>query len=77
MPTATSRRAIRVGVLAASGALLAGVAGAAYFARQVVLPKYSRREDLDVRAVHTDGGGSLKIELSATEQTRAQGRYSL
>ena len=76
MPTATTRRAIRVGVLASSGALLAGVAAAAYFARQVVVPRYSRHEDLDVRAVHTNGDGSLKIELPATEQTRAPGRYS-
>ena len=76
MPTATSRRAFKGAVLAASGALLAGVAGAAYFARQVVVPKNSRREDLDVRAVRTDGDGSLKIELPATEQTRAPGRYS-
>lgn len=76
MPTTTSRRAIRVGILVASGASLAGVAGAAYFARQVVVPKYSRREDSDVRAVRTDGDGSLQIELPATEQTRAPGRYS-
>ncbi|KNH21183.1 hypothetical protein ACU18_03230 [Arthrobacter sp. ZBG10] len=72
-----SRRALTVGVLAASGALLAGVASAAYFARQVVVPKYIRREGLDVRAVHTNGDGSLEIELPATEQTRAPGRYSL
>ena len=76
MPTANSRRALRVGVLAASGAWLAGVAAAAYFARQVVVPKYSRREGLEVRAVHTNGDGSLEIELPATEQTRAPGRYS-
>ncbi|ASN19925.1 lipase [Arthrobacter sp. YN] len=76
MPTAISRRFLEVGVLAASGALLAGVASAAYFARQIVVPKYSRREDLDVRAVHTIGDGSLEIELPDTEQTRAPGRYS-
>ena len=76
MPTATSRRALKVGVLASTGVLLAGVAGAAYFARQVVVPKYIRREDLDVRAVHTYGDGSLEIELPATEQTKAPGRYS-
>lgn len=68
---------MRVGVLAASGALLAGVAGAAYFARQVVVPKHIRREDLGVRAVRANGDGSLEIELPATEQTRAPGRYSI
>lgn len=76
MPTATSRRAIRMGVLAASGTLFAGVAGAAYFARQVVVPKYSRREDLNVWAVHANGDGALEIELPGTGQTRAPGRYS-
>ncbi|GAA3278554.1 alpha/beta fold hydrolase [Paenarthrobacter aurescens] len=77
MPTAISPRSLEVAVLAASGAVLAGVAGAAYFARQVVVPKHSRREGLEVRAVHTNGDGSLEIELPATEQTRAPGRYSL
>lgn len=76
MPTATSRRALKGAVLAASGALLAGVVSAVYFARHVVVPKYSRREDLDVLALHTNGDGSLKIELPASEQTRAPGRYS-
>jgi pimeloyl-ACP methyl ester carboxylesterase len=76
MPTATSRRALKLGVLGVSGALLAGAAGAAYFARQVVVPKYSRREDLDVRAVRANGDGTLEIELPATAQTRAPGRYS-
>lgn len=76
MLASTSSRTLKLGVLAASGALLASVSGAAYFARQVVVPKYSRREDLDVRAVHTNEDGSLKIEFLATELTRAPGRYS-
>ncbi|WP_285241511.1 alpha/beta hydrolase [Pseudarthrobacter sp. MEB009] len=76
MPAATSRRALGVGVIASAVALLAGVAGAAYFARQVVVPKDSRREYLDVLAVHTNGDGSLEIELPASKQTRAAGRYS-
>lgn len=76
MPGATSHRVVKIGLLAASAALLAGVAGATYFARQVVVPKYSRREGLKLRTVHTRGDGSLEIELPATEQTRAHGRYS-
>lgn len=76
MPRATSHRVLKIGLLAASAALLAGVAGATYFARQVVVPKYSRREGMELRAVHTRMDGSLEIELPATEQTRAHGRYS-
>lgn len=51
--------------------------GAAYFARQVVVPKTTRSEDLPIRRVFRDAEGSLQIELPASPQTRAPGRYSL
>ncbi|MDQ0678962.1 pimeloyl-ACP methyl ester carboxylesterase [Arthrobacter pascens] len=51
--------------------------GAAYFARQVVVPKTSRGEDLPIRRVFRDADGSLRIDLPASPQTRAPGRYSL
>ncbi|MHA7289562.1 alpha/beta hydrolase family protein [Arthrobacter sp. MDT3-24] len=50
---------------------------AAYFARRVVIPTTTRREDLVIRQVFTGEDGSLKIELPATPLTRAPGRYSL
>jgi len=51
--------------------------GAAYFARQVVVPKTTRSEDLPIRRVFRDAKGSLHIELPASPQTSAPGRYSL
>ncbi|MET3173816.1 UNVERIFIED_ORG: pimeloyl-ACP methyl ester carboxylesterase [Arthrobacter sp. UYCu721] len=50
---------------------------AAYFARRVVVPSTSRREDLAVRKVSLGEGGSLLIDLPSTALTRAPGRYSL
>lgn len=51
--------------------------GAAYFARRVVVPRTSRREDLSIGQVFPGEDGSLRIELPATPLTRAPGRYSL
>ncbi|UKA68350.1 alpha/beta hydrolase [Arthrobacter sp. FW306-05-C] len=51
--------------------------GAAYFARRVVVPSTTRREDLCIRQVFSGEDGSLRIELPATPLTRAPGRYSL
>lgn len=59
-------------VLAGTTAFLA----AAYFARQVVVPKTYRREDLPIK-VFRDAKGSLLIDLPASPQTTAPGRYSL
>ncbi|WP_307483003.1 alpha/beta hydrolase family protein [Pseudarthrobacter sulfonivorans] len=53
------------------------VLGAAYFARRVVVPTTTRREDLLIRQVFAGEDGSLRIELPATPLTRAPGRYSL
>lgn len=50
--------------------------GAAYFARRVVVPTTTRREDLPIRQVFVGQDGSLRIELPATPLTRAPGRYS-
>ena len=50
--------------------------GAAYFARRVVVPTTTRREDLSIRQVFVGQDGSLRIELPATPLTRAPGRYS-
>jgi pimeloyl-ACP methyl ester carboxylesterase len=51
--------------------------GAAYFARRVVVPSNTRREDLSIRQVFSGEDGSLRIELLATPLTKAPGRYSL
>jgi pimeloyl-ACP methyl ester carboxylesterase len=51
--------------------------GAAYFARRVVVPSTTRREDLPIRQIFSGEDGSLRIELPATPLTRAPGRYSL
>lgn len=77
MTTATVRR---VTLALATTALAGGVAAfvaAAYFARQVVVPKRTRREDLPIRRVFRDADGSLLIDLPASPETTAPGRYSL
>jgi pimeloyl-ACP methyl ester carboxylesterase len=51
--------------------------GAAYFARQVVVPKATRKEDLPIRRVFRDADGSVHIDLPDSPFTRAPGRYSL
>lgn len=62
-----------VGVVGASVAFL----GAAYFARQVVVPKTTRKEDLPIRRVFDGTDGELRVELPASSQTTAPGRYSI
>jgi pimeloyl-ACP methyl ester carboxylesterase len=62
--------------LAAAGSV-AAFAGAAYFAREVVVPKTMRKEDLLIRRVFYDDDGTLHIDLPASPQTTAPGRYSL
>ena len=76
MPVAVPNRTLTVALVALAGASFAAFAGAAYFARQVVVPSHSRRENVQVRAVHTSEDGELRIELPATEQTQAPGQYS-
>ena len=65
--------------LAAAGVVGASVAflGAAYFARQVVVPKTTRKEDLPIRRVFDGTDGELLVELPASSQTTAPGRYSI
>ncbi|MHA7301606.1 alpha/beta hydrolase family protein [Pseudarthrobacter sp. MDT1-22] len=62
-----------VAVVGASAAFL----GAAYFARQVVVPKTTRKEDLLIRRVFRGADGELLVELPASPQTTAPGRYSI
>jgi pimeloyl-ACP methyl ester carboxylesterase len=64
---------VAVGVAGASVAFL----GAAYFARQVVVPKTTRKEDLPIRRVFHDADGRLLVELPASPLTSAPGRYSI
>ncbi|MDQ0691477.1 S9 family peptidase [Arthrobacter sp. W4I7] len=68
-----------LGPLALIAACASSIAflGAAYFARRVVVPSTTRREDLSIRQVFSGEDGSLRIELPATPLTRAPGRYSL
>lgn len=74
----TSVRRVLFGVaaIAAIGASVAFL-GAAYFARQVVVPKTTRKEDLPIRRVFYGAGGELLVELPASPQTSARGRYSI
>lgn len=76
VPVASRRTAVAVGLTTVSVAMLASLAGAAYFAGQVVVPKFSRREGLRVRSVRTRDDGQLIIELPATQHTQAPGWYS-
>lgn len=71
-------RRVLIGVtgIAAIGASAAFL-GAAYFARQVVVPKTTRNEDLPIRRVVYGADGELLVELPASPQTSAPGRYSI
>lgn len=67
-------RAVAMGCgIAGAAAFLA----AAYFARQVVVPKRQRREDLQIRRVFHDADETLMVELPASARTTAPGRYSI
>jgi pimeloyl-ACP methyl ester carboxylesterase len=61
------------GAIAGAASLLAAV----YFARQVVVPKTKRTEDLQIRGVVQDSDGSLLIEVPDSARTTAPGRYSI
>lgn len=76
--TTTPIRKVTLGLATAVavGGIAAAVA-AVYFARQVVVPKRTRNEDLLIRRVFRDPDGSLLIDLPASPQTTAPGRYSL
>lgn len=63
--------------IAAAFAVSTAFLAAAYFARRVVVPSTSRREDLPIRQVFPGNDGSLLIELPSTPLTKAPGRYSL
>jgi pimeloyl-ACP methyl ester carboxylesterase len=70
----------RAAAAVAFGCGIAGVAAflaAAYFARQVVVPKSLRREDLQIRRVFRAAGETLMVELAASARTTAPGRYSI
>jgi uncharacterized protein len=68
---------------AAAVAIGCGIAGAvaflaaAYFARQVVVPKTLRREDLPICRVFHGADETLMVELPASARTTAPGRYSI
>jgi hypothetical protein len=74
---AYKRTSIGAGLTMGLVALLASLGGSAYFARGVVVPKFSRREDLYIRSVYLGSDGQLFVELPATTHTRAAGRHSL
>jgi pimeloyl-ACP methyl ester carboxylesterase len=68
---------------AAAVAIGCGIAGAAaflaaaYFARQVVVPKTLRKEDLQIRRVFRASDKTLMVELPVSVRTTAPGRYSI
>ena len=63
--------------LGAVGAASTVLFGAAYFARRVVIPTTTRREDLAIRNVLEGDDGALSVALPRTPLTTAPGRYSL
>jgi pimeloyl-ACP methyl ester carboxylesterase len=70
----------RVAAAVAIGCGIAGAAvfvGAAYFARQVVVPKTARKEDLEIRRVFHGADATLMVELPSSARTTAPGRYSI
>ncbi|MET3708860.1 pimeloyl-ACP methyl ester carboxylesterase [Arthrobacter sp. UYEF6] len=70
----------RVAAVVAIGCGIAGATAflaAAYFARQVVVPKMLRKEDLQIRGVFRAEDETLMVELPASARTTAPGRYSI
>jgi pimeloyl-ACP methyl ester carboxylesterase len=70
----------RAAIAVAIGCGIAGAAAllaAAYFARQVVVPKRQRKEDLQIRRVFRATDATLMVELPASARTTAPGRYSI
>jgi len=72
MRRAAAAVAIGCGIAAATAFL-----AAAYFAREVVVPKTLRREDLQIRRVFHGADETLMVELPASARTTAPGRYSI
>jgi pimeloyl-ACP methyl ester carboxylesterase len=65
------------GALALASAVAASSSAlAAYFARRIVTPERTKAEDQEVLAVQGEGPGR-RVILRATEETRADGEYSL
>lgn len=71
------RRAATVVTIGCGVAGAAAVLAAAYFAREVVVPKTLRKEDLEIRRVFRDADETLMVELRASVRTTAPGRYSI
>ncbi|MEQ4519283.1 alpha/beta hydrolase [Pseudarthrobacter sp. B907] len=70
----------RAAAAVATGCGIAGATAfiaAAYFARQVVVPKTLRKEDLQIRHVFRAADETLMVELPASARTTAPGRYSI
>ena len=70
----------RAAVAVAIGCGIAGAAAflaAAYFAREVVVPKTLRREDLQIRRVFRAADETLMVQLPVSARTTAPGRYSI
>ncbi|WP_426940149.1 alpha/beta hydrolase [Pseudarthrobacter sp. S6] len=70
----------RAATAVAIGCGIAGAAAflvAAYFAREVVVPKRQRREGLEIRRVVHGADETLMVELPASAWTTAPGRYSI
>ncbi|MEO5318154.1 alpha/beta fold hydrolase [Arthrobacter sp. CC3] len=70
----------RAAIAVAIGCGIAGAAAllaATYFARQVVVPKRQRKEDLQIRRVFRAADATLMVELPASARTTAPGRYSI
>lgn len=67
----------RAAGVVAVGCGVAAFLAAAYFAREVVVPKTLRREDLQIRRVFLGADETLMVELAASARTTAPGRYSI
>lgn len=71
------RRAVIAGAVGCGMVGAAAFLAAAYFAREVVVPKTLRREDLPIRRVYCVADERLMVELPASARTTAPGRYSI
>ena len=73
----TVPRAISGVTVAATLLGSAAFLGAGYFARRIVVPSPTRKEDLQILRVFDGDDGTLRVELPASPLTRAPGRYSI
>jgi pimeloyl-ACP methyl ester carboxylesterase len=71
------RRAATAVAIGCGIAGAAAILAAAYFAREVVVPKTLRKEDLEIRRVFHEADETLMVELPASARTTAPGRYSI